>query len=361
MTSDEIKKIRKRIDEVDERIADAMVERYKLAERIGKLKEDTGKSVIDGEREGAIIERYKEIGLSSGIEEELMTQIAKDVIGIGIHAQTKDRPTVATLGPRGTFSEAAVAKYFKKYFLNTYNTMPAIFKAVEKGLVQYGVVPIDNSTEGPVNAAYDSLVDSEVFICGEIQLPVDHCLIANLDVNVETINVILSHPQSIAQCSNFINTNFPNAEIREVASTAAAVKMLDDIRDGAAIGTELAANIYKKRILARGIQDIKDNATRFLVLGKDEPTPSGNDRTSIVYSVMHNPGSLYNSMKVLAENKVNMTKIQSRPMRDKRWEYVFFVDFEGHKSEKRIARVLDEMGKGCHFLKVLGSYKRDDG
>ncbi len=267
---------------------------------------------------------------------------------------------IAYLGPIGTFCQKAAFTFFseKDAFLIDCSNISDIFRIVEDGRVDFGVVPVENSTEGSVNIALDLLLESEIHITGEIEERISHNLIAKSGTKLEEIRIIFSHPQAIAQCRNFLEKKFPNIQITETSSTAAAVKNLKDAKNSAAIGSDLSAKEYNMKILIEKIEDNPNNFTRFLVLGKKDCKPTGNDKTSIIFSVKHLPGALYQALGIFAKREINLTKIESRPTKDKPWEYIFFCDFEGHKNENKLQGALKELGNEAIYIKILGSYPR---
>ena len=266
---------------------------------------------------------------------------------------------VAYLGPRGTFTEQAAISYFNKNVeLIPCRDLPEVFMTVSTGSSEFGVVPVENSIEGSVNIALDLLLESDLKISGEVELRIEHNLIARAPIDLSKIKAVASHPQALAQCRNFLRQNLPKAELIEVGSTAAAVKAIGENDYIAAIGTELAAKIYGMKVIVRNIEDSPNNFTRFLVLGHMDAPPTGKDKTSIIFSVVHAPGSLYEALGVFARRRINLTKIESRPTRKKPWEYIFYCDFEGHRTERLIKEALEELREKTILLKILGSYQR---
>ncbi len=266
----------------------------------------------------------------------------------------------AFLGPKGTFCEQAALTFFEGKNVSLINCkgINDIFELVEDGNVDYGVVPIENSTEGSVNIALDLLLESKIFISGEVEERITHNLIARSGIDFADIEIVISHPQAIAQCRVFLDKYLPNVQIKEADSTAAAVKVLENMDKAAAIASELAAKTYGTNILKEGIEDNPNNFTRFLVLAKKDSNPTGADRTSILFSVQHIPGALNKALEVFARRRINLTKIESRPTKDKPWEYIFFCDFEGHRTDKKLSEALEELENSTIFLKILGSYPK---
>jgi prephenate dehydratase len=266
---------------------------------------------------------------------------------------------VAYLGPKGTFTEQAARSYFlDNYEFIEYRDIPEVFTAISSGFVKFGVVPIENSIEGSVNIALDLLFESDFKVSGEIEQRIIQNLISEDNVDLTDVKKVISHPQAIAQCRNFLKLKLPKSERIEVASTSTAIKTVKGSTDLAAIGSELAAKSYKMKILCPGIEDNPNNSTRFFVLSQQEPAPTGNDKTTIIFSVKHAPGALYDALGVFASRDINLTKIESRPTRKKPWEYIFYCGFEGHKDESLIQEVLIELKDKTTFLKVLGSYPK---
>ena len=273
----------------------------------------------------------------------------------------KGKVTVAYLGPEGTFSEQAAKKYFsdrKNVFYFECSTIPEVFEAVEKGKAGYGVVPVENSIEGSVNLTLDLLYQKNLRIAGETTQKIEHNLIVNPKTKGLNIKVIVSHPQAIAQCRKFLAKKFPKARFIEVESTALAVKKLKTLKNAAAIGSIHAAKIYGMKVLAENIGDVKNNLTRFFILAKKDSKPTGNDKTSLMFSLKHEPGALFRFLKPFAEKNINLTKIESRPSKVKPWQYIFLMEFEGHRLDKKCLEALREAKKLCEKLRVLGSYPK---
>lgn len=273
---------------------------------------------------------------------------------------SKGKPiTVAFQGERGAYSEVAVHKLFgKDAEAKPYRILPEVFNALEKHQVDYAVVPIENSTEGSVTETYDLLLKSNLKVCKELNLRVVHCLISLPSVPMDEVKAVYSHPQALAQCRAYLQ----NHGFRTLSTydTAGSVRLLKEqnLRDAAAIASEYAAEVYSMRILEKGIEDNKNNYTRFFLLSEKDAEPTGDDKTSIIFSAPHVPGSLYSVLKEFADRKINLTKIESRPTRQKAWEYYFYLDFEGHRTDKVCQDVLEIVSGKCQFVKVLGSYPK---
>jgi len=267
---------------------------------------------------------------------------------------------VAYLGPEGTFCEQAAQKYFHDTTsaLITCPTIREVFYAVEQTKAAYGVVPVENSLEGSERRTLDLLLEKELLISGEVDLRVVHNFIVRPGTLLEHVRMILSHPQALAQCRQFLEKHFPKAELREVSSTARAVQQLTEVENAAAVGTEIAAQRYGMEIAYRQIEDDLNNFTRFFILSKEDRMPTGRDKTSLIFSAKHEPGALFQVLEAFAVRGINLTKIESRPQRGRPWEYVFYLDFEGHRTEQRSKEALEAMKEKCIFVKILGSYPK---
>jgi len=356
---DEREKIRERIDDVDKRIIDALTERVLLAREIGEYKKRLGLPIIDVVRENAVLGRIGEEAARRSLSRELAEGVYREIIHLCRSVQLEET-RVAFLGPRGTFCEQAAREHFRD--LNAiFDERPSIadiFRSVGVREADSGVVPIENSNEGSVMATLDLLGESDLKISGEVILRIKHNLIARPDTELDEISEVASHPQALAQCHQYLKENLPSAKLVESRSTAEAVKLASERNGIAAIGTELAAQLYGMTILASGIEDNRENHTRFFVLSWDDHEPTGRDRTSVLFSVRHHPGSLYEALGVLSARMINLTKIESRPARGKPWEYVFFCDFEGHRKDLKCQEALEELQGKTVDLKVLGSYPK---
>lgn len=265
----------------------------------------------------------------------------------------------AYLGPSGTFCEEAARKYFgERATLKPCTELREIWDAVENGEADFGVVPVENTTEGSVVPSLDLLFERNLKVCGEVELRIRHSLIAKPDARLAEIRLVVSHPQAIAQCKRFLDEQLPLATKKAAESTAKAVQMLAEIEHAAAIGSDSAAEIYGMKVLVKDIEDNPRNFTRFFVIGGGDNPPSESDRTSIVFSVAHLPGTLVGVLEELSKRRLNLTKIESRPTKRTPWEYIFYVDFEGHRSEETCQEALESMRKKTFFLKVLGSYPK---
>ncbi|HVP80147.1 MAG TPA: prephenate dehydratase [Thermodesulfobacteriota bacterium] len=264
--------------------------------------------------------------------------------------------TVAFLGPFATFSHIACIQHFGgSVRMLPENTIRDVFEAVEREKTDYGVVPVENSTEGPVGLTLDRFIPSEAKICAEIMTKISHALLS-LRGNAGEVQRIYSHPQALSQCREWLRENFPDVRLEEVGSTANAAQMAAGDPQAAAIASSLAAPLYGLKVIASQIEDQLNNSTRFLVLGRREAERTGRDKTSVLFIVSHAPGTLFRVLQVFYEKRINLTKIESRPNRGKPWEYIFFIDFEGHATDPHVAQALHDVKEHVLFVKLLGSY-----
>jgi chorismate mutase/prephenate dehydratase len=266
---------------------------------------------------------------------------------------------VAFQGERGAYSESAVYTFFgASAGVKPCRDLAEVFESVDKQEAQFGVVPIENSLEGSINQTYDLFLTYNLKVCGEIIIRISHCLIANPNTSLAAVKTVYSHPQALAQCRSFLERL--GRELIPTYDTAGSVKMLKEkgLKDAAAVASEKAAEIYGMQILAREIEDNPENYTRFFVLSKNDDPMTGRDKTSIIFAAAHTPGSLYHALGEFAKREINLTKIESRPTRQKPWEYNFYLDFEGHRTEENCSAALKALEKSALFLKILGSYPR---
>lgn len=266
---------------------------------------------------------------------------------------------VAFQGERGAYSESAVYSFFgPSAEIKPCRNLLQVFQSVERDEVPFGVVPIENSIEGSVNQTYDLFLTHDLRVCGEIILRIIHCLIANPSSNLKTIEAVYSHPQALAQCRSFLEGL--NCDITPTYDTAGSVKMIKEkgMRKAAAVASERAAKLYGMKILSRDIAENPINYTRFFVLSKEDSPITGKDKTSIIFATAHTPGALHQALGEFAEKKINLAKIESRPTKEKPWEYNFYLDFEGHRKEKRCSEALKNLEKNSAFVRILGSYSK---
>lgn len=271
----------------------------------------------------------------------------------------KEELKVAFQGERGAYSESAVYKFFgDKTEVKPCRDLTEVFESVDKQEVPVGVVPIENSLEGSVNQTYDLFLTHKLKVYGEIIIRISHCLIANPSTDLEAVKTVYSHPQALAQCRSFLECL--NSDLIPTYDTAGSVKMLKEkgLKDAAAVASEKAAEIYNMKILAREIEDTPTNYTRFFVISKSDSPITGKDKTSIIFAASHTPGALYHALGEFAKRKINLAKIESRPTKQKPWEYNFYLDFEGHHNEENCSAALKALEKYATFIKILGSYPK---
>ena len=346
--------IRKNIDSIDTQILDLLTERIACAKEIGRMKTDRGEDVYVPSREVQVFKNLLDKN-AGRISEAALKSIYREIISASISAEKK--LMVSYLGPRATFTQQAALKNFGSCV--DYRAMPSIpdvFAAVESGDADYGVIPIENSTEGAVFHSMDMLTESNLYIVGQVYMPIEHCLISR--GSLDDIRKVCSKDQAIGQCRSWIRRNIPSAEIQYVESTALAVKMAADNPEIAAVGSSLSAELYGVPILERSIQDNKTNQTRFLIIGKN-PVPRTEGvrfKTSMVLAVNDRPGALYDMLLPFNRANLNLTRIESRPNRKKAWSYHFFVDFEGHWDDEVVRTAIGELQKTLPMIKWLGSY-----
>ena len=348
--------LRKKIDEADDKIVKLIAERIRIAEETGEEKKKQGKQIEDIGREEKVVEHVKRVAQKENISQDGIESIYRQIMSV---SKSAEEIVVAFQGEIGAYSEKAALQFFGPSIqVKPCESVDDVFKLVEQDKAQFGIVPIENSLEGSISRVYDLLLDSNLRVFGETEYRVVHCLIASPEAHLDSIKKVYSHPQALGQCKAFLK--HLNFELVPTYDTAGSVKMIKErgITDGAAIAGSKAAEIYGMQILAREIEDNPSNFTRFFILAKQDSPPSGNDKTSIVFSVKHDPGALYEFLKQLAAKNINLTKIESRPTRQKPWEYNFYLDFEGHHDDIVAWETLAELEKSSLFVKVLGSYPK---
>ena len=352
MADDDIRQLRAEIDRLDDELAALLQRRAAAAQKIGALK--GGAPAYRPEREAEVLRRIS--GNAGILPAERLVAVFREIISACRGLEEAIR--VAYLGPEGTFSEQAVRKHFGQAIeALPFASVDDAFRRCESGAAQFAVVPVENSSEGAVGRTLDLLVATPLKICGEIELRIEQNLLSKAE-KVSVIRKIYSHSQSLGQCNSWLAQNLPAVERIPVASNAEAAQRAAREEGAAAIAGEAAAERYGLKVLARSIEDDPNNTTRFLVLGKLEPGPTGRDRTSLVLSAENKPGAVHALLTPLAEHRVSMTRIESRPLRTRAslWEYFFFIDLEGHQKDAAVARALAALRDKAPFVKVLGSY-----
>ena len=349
--SDSLHDIRRKIDALDARLVKLISARAKLAQQVGKIK--NGTRVYRPEREAQVLRRVSALNKGPMPAAGLRRVYAEIMSAC---RALEDMMAVAYLGPQGTYSQEAAIRHFGGSIeTRSCTTIDDVFKQVETGATGYGVVPIENSTEGAIGRTLDLLLTTPAKVCGEIMLPVRQCLMSKAK-NPAHIKKVYSHTQSLAQCQHWLARHLPGAERIAVVSNAEAALLAARDTQSAAIASKTAAELYKLNLLARNIQDESRNTTRFLVLSREDAAPSGRDKTSLILSTRNVPGAIHDLLAPLAKNGVSMTRLESRPARTGVWEYVFYIDIEGHAHDTRVAQALGAIGRKASFVKNLGSY-----
>jgi len=347
-----ISKHRQAIDKLDAQIVRLLNERTKQVLAIGDIKLAAGEEVYAPHREQAVLKRLCELNQGPMTDDQLRA-VYREIMSSALALEKT--MTIAYFGPEATFThQAAIQRFGSSLKYSPQKTIADVFTEVSKKCADYGVVPVENSTEGVVTHTLDMFVDSDLKVVSQIVLPVQQCLMSNSPR--KQIKKLYVHPQSLAQCRTWIQTHLPTAEIVETSSNARSAELAAKEKSTAAIAGVLAAEKYGLRILESDIQDNADNATRFLVLGRQCSPPTGDDRTSLMLSVADKAGALHEAIAAFRRHKINMTKIESRPSKRKAWEYFFFIDCEGHAQDRKVARAIELLGQHCNFVKVLGSY-----
>ncbi len=356
---DDLRELRKEIDTIDEEILRLLNQRAKLAKRAGEIKKDMGLEVHAPEREREIINRIIRLNRELYGEEfptEAVVHIYREIISACLSLEKELK--IAYLGPKATFTHQAALEYFgfSAHYVPV-STIGDVFREVETGRVDYGVVPVENTTEGVVNYTLDMFLESDLRIVGEVVIPIKLNLLSTAN-GLENIKTVYSHRHALAQCKEWLRKNLPQASLIETESTAKACELVMELEDAGAIASEVAAYTYHLNILAENIQDNPNNYTRFLVIGKRWMKPTGKDKTSLIFAIRDEAGALYKALESFYRHGVNLTKIVSRPSRKKVWDYVFFVDLEGHAEEENVKKALELLQERSQMVKVLGSYPK---
>lgn len=347
--------IRKKIDAIDDKFVELLRKRLGYAKEIGRIKSKENRAKWDPLRERQILERL--LSQNAGVfPEQSLLSIMHEIITTCRLSQKKVE--VAYLGPEATFSHLAGVKYFGQSA--TYRPMDTIedaFIEVERGRTQYAIVPVENSIEGAVTPTLDSFIKYDVTICGELNLPITHNLV-NQSGDIRDIKLVVSHSQPLAQCRQWLKKNLPDVPCQSVISTGIAAKMAVEDKSVAAIASALAIKTYQLQIVVKGIEDYRGNTTRFLLIGKESPSRSGKDKTSLLVGLLDRPGALNHALAILARRDINLTRIESRPVKDEPGRYLFFIDMLGHIEDEVIAEGCEKLRKTCSYYEWLGSYPR---
>ena len=350
MTNSKLRKIRSEIDALDEQLVELLNRRARLAQDIASLKQN---DMYHPEREARVLDRVKALNKGPLPEAEIM-RLVREVMSACLALQAP--LNIACLGPEGTFTQTAALKHFgHSVRLKLLGEIGQVFREVMAGACDYGVVPVENSIEGAVNHTLDMLLVSDLKLCGEVELRIHQQLLSRSG-RLDDIQVVYSHEQSLAQCRRWLDANLADARRVPAPSNAEAARNAAGDEHSAAIAGEQAGEIYGLPVIRKNIEDNPDNTTRFLVLGKETLSPSGRDKTSLLFAMPSRPGSLMNMLACFADHGVNMTRIESRPSRQGTWEYVFFVDILGHADDEGVALALAELRDRAAMMKLLGSY-----
>ncbi len=347
--------LRNSIDNIDDRILELLNERARYVMEVGRLKQAESRDFHVPSREREIYERLTAAN-PGPFPNEAVRSVFREIISASLALEAPMR--VAFLGPKATFSHlAAMQQFGLAAELVPQKSIPAVFEEVEKGRALYGVVPVENSTEGVVSHTLDMFMESELKISAEVLLEVSHFLLSKTG-RMEDIKKVYSHPQPLAQCRKWLEDNLPHIPVVDVASTTLAAQIVSEDYSAAAIASEYAASVYDLKVVRERIEDQVNNFTRFLVIGKKIADAGSDDKTSLMFAVKDEPGILYRMLEPFASRGVNLCKIESRPMKKKAWEYIFFLDLVGHISDTNVQAAVEELKGYCQFVKLLGSYPR---
>jgi chorismate mutase/prephenate dehydratase len=349
---------RKAIDRLDAQIVRVLNERTKHVLAIGEMKLRAGEEIYAPHRERAVLQRLCHLNRGPMTNEQLRA-VYREIMSSALALEKT--MTIAYLGPEATFThQAAIRRFGSSLHYAAQKTIADVFTEVSKNRADYGVVPVENSTEGVVTHTLDMFVDSDLKVVSQIVLPVQQCLLIPRSGARSRIKRLFAHPQSLAQCRGWVQIHLPRVEIIETSSNARSAEFAARQKNAAAIAGLLAAEKYDLRVLELDIQDNAANATRFLVLGRQCSPPTGHDRTSLMISITDKVGALHHALAAFRQYRINMTKIESRPSKRKAWEYFFFIDCDGHVHDRKVAKAIEHLERECSFVKVLGSYPNSE-
>ena len=357
--SDEKKlvQLRKSIDTIDSQLLELINQRADYAKKVAQVKEISGDIVyFRPEREANVLRNVMKKN-NGPLGDEEVARLFREIMSACLALEQPIK--VAFLGPEGTFTQQAAIKHFGNSAVTvSMNAIDEVFREVDAGAANYGVVPVENSTEGVINHTLDAFLASSLKICGEVELRIHHNLLVGQSTHKDKITRVYSHSQSLAQCRQWLDAHYPKAERIAVSSNAEAAKRIKGEWSSAAIAGDMAAELYDLEKLSEKIEDRPDNSTRFLIIGREEILQSGEDKTSIIIAAKNEPGALYNLLAPFYREEVDLTRVEARPSREGKWTYVFFVDFRGHKDDPAIIKVLAEVSQIVIDLRVLGSYPK---
>ena len=350
--------LRNEIDELDQKLQDLLNQRAALAHKVAEVKTATDPNPVfyRPEREAQVLRRVKERN-QGPLDGETMARFFREVMSACLALE--QRMKVAFLGPEGTFTQQAALKHFGHAVESLpLGAIDEVFREVESGAANYGVVPVENSTEGVVNHTLDTFMTSSLKICGEVELRIHHHLLAGEHTRQDKVTRVYSHQQTLAQCRQWLDAHMPGVERIAVSSNAEAARRLKDEWNALAIAGEMAEELYGLTAVQRNIEDRPDNTTRFIIIGRQDTPASGCDKTSLMISGKNRPGLLYEVLSPFRDEGINLTRLESRPSRTANWSYVFFVDCEGHKEDATLQAVLDKLEAAGNTIKLLGSYPK---
>ena len=352
---DNLQEIRARIDQLDEQLQKLISERAGCAKEVARLKGEAwaDQDYYRPEREAEILRKVIERN-QGPLDDKDIVRLFREIMSACLALQ---RPlNIAFLGPEGTYTQEAVLKHFGQFVTaSPVESIDEVFRAVESGTAHHGVVAVENSTEGAIVRTLDLLINSPLKICGEVELRIRHQLLAKAGA-VEQVQVVYGHQQALAQCQHWLDNHLSHAKRAAVSSNAEAARRASQEDKAAAVAGENAAKVYELDILAGNIEDEPNNTTRFLVMGRNASPPSGRDKTSLLFSVNNRPGALYGVLEPFGRHGISMTRIESRPSRRGMWDYIFFVDIQGHSQDEKVVAALRELDEATTLFKVLGSY-----
>ena len=353
-----LEQVRQEIDAVDRKLQQLLNQRTALAHEVARIKIDNGETAefYRPEREAMVLRSVMERNEGPMSDRE-MARLFREIMSVCLAAE---KPlNIAYLGPEGSFTQAAAQKHFGgSAQLQSVSTIANVFRAVETGYTSYGVVPVENSSEGMVSHTLDRFISSSLKINGEVTLPIHHYLLGKA-TSLEAVETVYAHPQALAQCRQWLGDQLPQATLVPLESNSEAAKRVQSLDPtAAAIASSTAAEIYGLQVLANNIEDESDNTTRFLVIGTQDVGPSGEDKTALLVTTKNKPGALQSLLNPLAESGISMTRIESRPSRKGIWEYVFFIDIDGHRDDPLVSDALARLEQESSMFKVLGSYPK---
>lgn len=353
----ELGQLREKIDNIDEQLLNLISDRARCAQQVAEVKKSSGDTTYyRPEREAQVLRHIMEQN-KGPLGNEEMARLFREIMSACLALEEPVK--VAYLGPEGTFTQEAALKHFGHSAVTVpMNAIDEVFREVAAGAANYEVVPIENSTEGVVNHTLDNFQESSLKICGEVELRIHHHLMIGANTKKDHITRVYSHAQSLAQCRKWLDSHYSNVERVAVSSNAEAARRVKGEWNSAAIAGDMAAELYDLEKLASRIEDRPDNSTRFLIIGNQDTPPSGKDKSSIVVSMRNEPGALHELLEPFHRAQIDLTRVETRPSRMGKWSYVFFIDFEGHSEDEKIASLLKELRPKVAELKLLGSYPK---